>query len=133
MNRQNRTCCDHGRTPGVISANWQQIGNIYPAQTAILRGTLYPELDKPLACAASPSGCVEPSCSQTAAFSAWEVRLYLNTHPNDECALRLYQQLCQQAPKPNYACTFAGCTGNGRWNWVDDPWPWECKANGKGA
>lgn len=133
MNRRNQSCCDHMNTVGIVFGVSQQLGNIYPAETAILRGTLYPELDKPLACAASPSGCAAPSCSQTAAFSAWEVRLYLNTHPDDECALKLYQQLCQQAPRPNYACTFAPCMDHGRWTWIDDPWPWECEANGKGA
>ena len=133
MNRRNMNCCENGHAVGIVSANVQQLGNIYPAQTAILRGTLYPELDKPMACAPAPSGCAEPTACQAMAFAAWEVRLYLNTHPHDECALKLYQQLCQQAPKPNYACTFAPCTGNGGWNWLDDPWPWECEANGRRA
>lgn len=131
MNRMNRACCN-GNTPGIVSATMQQIGNVYPAQMAIRNGTLYPELFKPMACAASPSGSAEPTVSQTMAFSAWEVRLYLNTHPDDMGALQLYNHLCQQTPKPNYACTFATCTG-GRWNWVDDPWPWECEANGRRA
>ena len=132
MNRRNQPCCDQRNTVGIVSGTWQQIGHIYPAQTAFFRGTLFPELDKPMACAASPSGCAQPTASQMAGFSAWEVRLYLNTHPNDEHALQLFRQLCQHAPCPNYACTFAGCTQN-RWTWTDDPWPWEVCANGKGA
>lgn len=132
MNQRNTRCCENGRTAGIVSANVQQIANIYPAQTALLRGTLYPELDKPLNCAASPSACTEPSPAQIMGFAAWEVRLYLNTHPGDQAALELYQQLCQQAPKPNYACTFAPCSGK-RWTWTDDPWPWECEANGRRA
>lgn len=132
MNHRNISCCENGRTPGIVSANPQQINQVYPVQTAILRGTLYPELDKPMACAAAPSGCAQPTASQAAAFSAWEVRLYLNTHPCDERALALYQQLCRQTPQPNYACTFASCSPT-RWTWVDDPWPWECEANGRRA
>ena len=130
MNQRNMACCENGHTVGIVSANVQQLGNIYPAQNAIMRGTLYPELDKPMACAANPSGCAAPTDNQIMGFSAWEVRLYLNTHPHDMNALQLYQQLCQQAPKPNYACTFVPCTGD-HWSWVDDPWPWECEANGR--
>lgn len=116
----------------MVSAQRQQISQIYPAETALRNGTLFPELNKPLACAASPTGCAETTPGQAIAFSAWEMRLYLNTHPNDEGALQLYQQMCQQCVKPNYACTFAPCA-SGRWTWVDDPWPWECEANGRRA
>ncbi len=129
MNERNMACCEKGHTVGIVSANVQQIANIYPAQTAIRRGTLFPELDKPMHCVAAPSGCAVPTASQIMGFSSWEVRLYLNTHPHDANALQLYHQLCQQAPNPNYACTFVPCAGN-RWTWVDDPWPWECEANG---
>lgn len=133
MNRTNHSCCESGHTPGIVSANPQQLGNIYPPQHAIRFGTLFPELNKPLACAANPSGSAVPTAGQTAAFSAWEMRLYLNTHPGDTAALQLYQQMCQQTPQPNYACTFAPCTCGGRWAWLDDPWPWECAANGRRA
>jgi len=133
MNRQNQNCCAGGREPGIVSGNVQQIGHLFPAQMAIRYGTLFPELNKPMACAASPSGCAEPSAAQTIGFSAWEVRLYLNTHPDDRAALQLYEQLCHQAPRMTYACAFVPCGGNGRWNWVDDPWPWECEMNGRRA
>ena len=127
MNHRHCSCCENGHMPGIVSANSQQTTHIYPAQRAIRYGTLYPELNKPLAWAAAPTGCAEPTRSQTNAFSAWEVRLYLNTHPEDEAAMQLYRQICQQTPQPNYACTFVHC--GDRWNWIDDPWPWECAAN----
>lgn len=130
MNQRNIACCENGHTVGIASANVQQIANIYPAQTAITRGTLYPELDKPMHCAAAPSGCAAPTEAQIMGFSAWEVRLYLNTHPHDDNALQLYQQLCHQNTRPNYACTFAPCTGK-CWSWTEDPWPWEYEANGR--
>ena len=129
MIQQSMDCCEKGNTVGIVSAVVQPNGNIYPPQTGVLRGTVYPELDKPMACAAAPSGCVQPTAGQTMAFAAWDVRLFLDTHPGDPSALQLYQQLCQQAPKPNYACTFVPCGGK-RWAWTDEPWPWECDANG---
>ncbi len=132
MNRMNQTCCMDGHTNAIVSIPMQRSGNIFPMQTALRNGTLYPELFKPLACAAVPCGSAEPSAGQIMAFSAWEVRLYLNAHPDDQAALQLYQRLCQQAPQPNYACTFVHCA-KGRWNWTDDPWPWECEANERRA
>lgn len=132
MNQQNCSCCADGCTAGIVSANAQRIVNLFPSQTAIRNGTLYPDLYKPMHCAGGPCGGAEPCPAQTIAFSAWEVRLYLNTHPADTGALQLYHQLCQQSRKPNYACTFAPCSGE-RWHWVDDPWPWECAAAGRRA
>ncbi len=86
-------------------------------------------------------------------FAAWELRLYLNTHPDDERALAAYKQLCAaQGSKCNYAChtddargsvshaggncgCAAGTTHKGGrvWHWIDDPWPWELSANMKGG
>lgn len=88
-------------------------------------------------------------------FAAWELRLYLNTHPDDERALAAYKQLCAaQGDKCNYACSVgefhttarnsgvntAGCgcaytdhakthTDGRVWHWIDGPWPWEPEAN----
>ena len=132
MNRINHGCCGSEGTNAIVSVSMQQPGHIYPAQTAIRHGTLYPELYKPMACAQSPTGCAEPTDGQILGFSAWEVRLYLNTHPQDAAALKLYQQLCRQSREAGYACAFAPCPSN-RWTWVDDPWPWECEANGRRA
>ena len=57
-------------------------------------------------------------------FAAWELRLYLHTHPEDGAALAAYTQLCAQAG-PSYADAPAG---NG-WQWIQAPWPWEYAAN----
>lgn len=88
-------------------------------------------------------------------FAAWELRLYLDTHPNDEKALAAYKQLCAaQANTCNYACST--CQGRGQqhgaptpaggcmpqkanpcgdkvWTWVNGPWPWEYEANVHGG
>ena len=66
-------------------------------------------------------GCVNLARS----FAAWEVRLYLDTHPEDASALALYRRLCAQECG-GYACV---PHGRDRWSWIDDPWPWEREAN----
>lgn len=104
-----------------------QISSIYPADQALRSGTLFPELDKPMK-GMRGNGACRATAHQALSFAAWEVRLYLNTHPCDERALALYRDLCSQMEKPSYACAFAGCNRNG-WNWIDDPWPWEYAAN----
>lgn len=130
QNKRNASCCAAPQV-GMVSGAMQQLYEVYPAQTAILRGTLYPELDKPVNCAAAPSGCVQPSQLQQDGFTAWELRLYLDTHPGDANALQFFQQMCQQSKQPNYACAFVPCTE--RWKWIDDPWPWELCADERRA
>lgn len=131
QNRRSVTCCEMPGT-GIVHGVRQQLCDVYPTQVAIRQGTLFPELDKPMGCAPVPTGCTEPSAQQSAAFAAWEARLYLNTHPGDANALRFFQQLCQQMQRPSYACTFAPCH-SGAWHWVEDPWPWEHCANERRA
>ncbi|MCH5286756.1 MAG: spore coat protein CotJB [Christensenellaceae bacterium] len=104
---------------------------IQPAQ-ALPLGTLYPELNKPLTSTSSPV-TARPTQKQIYSFAAWEMRLYLDTHPTDTIALALYQQMAAQAGEPNYASTFATSTATGRWTWLDDPWPWEYGASSAGT
>ena len=69
----------------------------------------------------------------TLPFMAWELRLYLDTHPNDEKALNAYRQICAKLESCSGACrTPAGEMTDGdsrRWTWIDDPWPWQTEAN----
>ena len=82
-------------------------------------------------------------------FAAWELRLYLDTHPWDREALAAYEKLCaENGTKCTYACHVGKAHGvplhenhnhecdHGRehvWHWIDDPWPWELAANLKGG
>lgn len=60
-----------------------------------------------------------------AAFAAWEIRLYLNTHPTDRLALAAYRQICDQCRcSDNYACLPHADSAR-RWEWIEGPWPWE--------
>ncbi|MBQ7983367.1 MAG: spore coat protein CotJB [Clostridia bacterium] len=64
-------------------------------------------------------------------FAAWDLRLYLDTHPDDRCALAAFRTLCEQAGEHSYACHgtgVCGCTDD-HWHWLEGPWPWEPDAN----
>lgn len=122
---QNQSSCCRGSV-GIVQGTPQQLRDIYPFSIALRQGTLYPELDKPMACAPVPTGCAAATEQQELGFAAWDVRLYLDTHPNDERALQLFAQLCQQ---PTYASAFLPCAQGYAWPWVDAPWPWELEAN----
>lgn len=117
------------RGVGIVNGVMQEIGEIYQSESALRAGTLFPELHKPLnGYCPCDSNC--GTCAQQAAFAAWELRLYLNTHPNDEEALRLFRKLCKEAEEENYATTFLTddcCASN--WSWVENPWPWEYSCN----
>ena len=78
-------------------------------------------------------GCAEHGCAPASGhsyalpFAAWELRLYLDTHPDDERALAAFRGLCGDHAC-DYACAGTVCRGDG-WCWIDDPWPWEREAN----
>ncbi len=67
-------------------------------------------------------------------FAVDDVKLFLDTHPNDENALayfREYSKLRNQALK-EYARHFGPLTidtaaesCNDNWNWIHEPWPWQ--------
>lgn len=135
-NRSNGCGCDKdngstyarsrkNRTVGMINVEMQEIDQIFESESALRAGTLFPELHKPMN---GYCPCDENcgTCKQAAAFAAWEMRLYLNTHPGDKEALALFRKLCKEADEENYATTFLTdeCCTNG-WNWVKNPWPWE--------
>lgn len=124
--RERRQGCGrrHGDL-GMVGVEMQEIDEIFQSESALRAGTLFPELHMPLnGYCPCDSNC--GTCEQAATFAAWEMRLYLNTHPHDREALDLFRRLCKEAGETNYATTFltdACCTT--AWNWVKNPWPWE--------
>lgn len=116
------------QTDAMVSAVPQALTQIIRSEQALPLGTLYPELNKPLTTTSSPV-TARPTQRQIDAFAAWEMRLYLDTHPTDSVALALFRQMAAQAGTPNYASTFMTATAGGRWTWLDDPWPWEYGAS----
>ncbi len=69
-------------------------------------------------------------------FALVEAGLFLDTHPNDQQALQYhskYSKLLQDA-KAEYVKRFGELEpqapeGATRWDWVDNPWPWDLEAN----
>lgn len=127
------TCCADtahtakNRHVGMISIEKQRLEHLYERDAALKAGTLYPELHKPLN-GYCPCGQQCGDDEQALAFTLWELRLYLNTHPCDKEALALFRKLCKEACDDNYATAFLGdCAGG--WDWVNCPWPWEYAAN----
>lgn len=122
----------NGQTDAMVTVTPQTLRQIIQPAQAITLGTLYPELNKPLTSTASPV-TARPTQKQIDSFAAWEMRLYLDTHPTESVAVALYRQMAAQAGEPNYASTFATGTDAGRWTWLDDPWPWEYGASSAGT
>ena len=70
-------------------------------------------------------------------FAAVDLGLYLNTHPQDERAISLYNKVVKKADdcrinfEKNFGplCSFRSTSRNKNWTWVDNPWPWSKKFN----
>ncbi len=66
-----------------------------------------------------------------AGFTAYDLHLYLNTHPYDMMALYLFNNATQQAKMATleyerlYGPLTASASNNYPWQWIQSPWPWE--------
>lgn len=67
-----------------------------------------------------------------------ELNLYLNTHPYDKDALTLrnayvkqYGELTEQYNECFGMLNADRDQSAYPWQWIDEPWPWECEANFK--
>lgn len=66
-------------------------------------------------------------------FTAVELNLYLDTHPDDEKALNEFNDTVRKLNrlKQEYESeygpltNFGYATSNYPWKWVEEPWPWE--------
>ncbi|MEE1013727.1 MAG: spore coat protein CotJB [Clostridia bacterium] len=66
------------------------------------------------------------------AFAAYDWNLYLDTHPNDRDAIAMFHKMANKADelRKEFEAKFGPLTAREsrnmeRWNWLDDPWPWE--------
>ena len=71
-----------------------------------------------------------------ASFGMTDVQLYLDTHPDDAKAIALYNSyrdkyvaFVEEFGKKYGPLTAIDSRCGTRWQWVDDPWPWEYEAN----
>lgn len=62
-------------------------------------------------------------------FAAWELHLYLNSHPCDEKAMEMHRKYTERAKelREEYEECFGPLTHTTEsgWAWVKNPWPWE--------
>ena len=113
----------------------------YQAAKGLIRGTIYPSLDLPF------MGMVNqheknPTALhqlQTLNFAITELGLYLDTHAADEDAVALFNQYVeqyadalQQYEKQFGSTTQMGAALTGKYEWLDNPWPWDYDANKEG-
>lgn len=109
----------------------------YEARKALIRGTLFPGLDLPfMGMVNKNEKPITPLTElQTMAFVIQELALYLDTHADDVEALELYrkyQRLYNEGRE-----TYEKMCGplnhmsvtDGKYQWIDDPWPWEYAKN----
>ena len=112
------------RTPAMVYAEDQTAENTYCADKALARGTLFPCLDKPMCneCSGDDTPCA--TRCQKERFTIWELRLYLDTHPCDQCALAMLREKCSEM---DCDCKRMHCASDSetRWDWLEEPWPWE--------
>ena len=110
---------------------------VYEAKKGIVRGTLFPGLELPFMGMINQKELPMTQLAelQTMAFAIQELALYLDTHREDAEALELYRayQRMYAEGKKKYE-TECGPLNHmsetdGRYRWLDDPWPWEYAAH----
>ncbi|MDP4090666.1 MAG: spore coat protein CotJB [Bacillota bacterium] len=70
-------------------------------------------------------------------FMIEDLQLYLDTHPMDREAIVKRNSYVMQSKmlKETYNRLYGMLSENDLspfpWNWIEEPWPWECEANPK--
>ena len=66
---------------------------------------------------------------QAAKFAAWELHLYLDTHPCDKAANEMFRKYTNEAKmlKKEFEDRFGplSITNSNEADWLCDPWPWD--------
>ena len=109
----------------------------YEARKGLVRGTMFPGLDLPFMGMVNKNELPVTSLSELQAlgFAIQELALYLDTHRNDREALEIYRSYqkmykkCTQEYMKQYGpLTHKMISDSEKYDWLDDPWPWEyCK------
>ena len=106
----------------------------YESKVALSRGTLFPGLDLPFMNVVNkPEGLSGPMCELMALdFVVQELKLYLDTHKDDEEAfetlktvIRLAREGRRRYVEQYGPILFEDVRFSDRYSWVDAPWPWQ--------
>ena len=110
---------------------------MYEPPKGLIRGTMYQGLDLPFMGMVNKRerNTTPKTQLQTLAFVIQELAMYLDTHRDDARALEMYREYQRRYHqcKMEYADTIGPMDhfspGEGSYQWLDDPWPWEYCAN----
>lgn len=142
MEENRKTCC--GSLPAMAPLAYPYVPfqpnspMRYEARRGLIRGTLYPCLDLPFLDMDNNTELSETQMHELQAlgFALQELGLYLDTHSEDEEAAALYHQYAelyqngmQQYQSSCRALRQSDSIRDGRYSWIDTPWPWELEAN----
>lgn len=71
-------------------------------------------------------------CLMQTSFVLDDMKLYLDTHPNDKEGMEIFEnaRIKRNEYLREYESKFGPITvdsasTNGRWDWIDNPWPWQ--------
>ena len=104
----------------------QVLDDFYTDDDAIIRGTLFPELDLPFQKFENRRHLPKTPLTNimTLDFVCHELRLYLDTHPEDSRAYEFYRNYQKKSAEAKAEALAPG--EQYFYNtWVYDPWPWE--------
>ena len=104
----------------------QQFTSRYSDEDAIIRGTLFPELDLPFHDFQNHEHLPDTPMTKLMQldFVCLELRLYLNVNPTDTNTLALYREYRQKSEEARKEIAVRQ-EQHFYDNWVYDPWPWE--------
>jgi len=107
----------------------------YSPEEALTRGTLFPGLDLPFQNTVNQTNpAVGTALGEIMGLgmAVMDLHLYLDTHPHDREATRIFGHYCQllETSKRHYVAKFgplavADAVQDGQYVWLDDPWPWD--------
>ena len=106
---------------------------MYEQSDALSNGTLFPGLNLPFYLAVDGSPLPETPLAELQAlqFVVLELGTYLDTHPEDEEAFRLFRQYTalEQEASASYEQRFGPLTRSAsahdhHYTWLKGPWPW---------
>ena len=112
----------------------------YTAKRGLIRGTLFPGLDLPFMGMVNTREKSDTPRSELMAlnFAVTELTLYLDTHPNDREAAELLRSYIElyHAGKAAYEkkcgpLTMMDAVEDGKFLWLNGPWPWEYREGGE--
>ena len=114
----------------------QKFGNLFELEDALYKGTIFKDLYKPykyepVMQKSYPSKKERLySILQKLGFYMVDLKLYLDTHKDDDEALNTFKVYRDEYNKMSqyYAKDYGPLFFNqvlDSWTWVDEPWPWE--------